>query len=163
MITSRRDYLLRIIDEVGRILGMIIFKRRAGADQEALEMVVTGFQRLFQLDADQIFLLTPDQHYAMLIEDESPEFARDKVLLYAALSVQAGEIYAQQGNRTMARATRINALRFALRARTEFSTDALPDYAPNIPQLLAELGDEPLDAVTAGLLKASEAKPPTRD
>ena len=59
MLTSRRDYILRVIDEVGRLLARITFKRKAGADQEALETVVVGFQRLFNLDADQIFLLTP--------------------------------------------------------------------------------------------------------
>src|SRR5436190_14875310 len=105
MITSRRDYLLRIIDEVGRLLGRVIYKRKAGADQEALETIVVGFQRLFDLDGDQIFLLTPEQHYEMLANEESPEDARDKVLLYAALSVEAGTIYAKQGNRAMARAT----------------------------------------------------------
>jgi len=155
MITSRRDYLLRIIDEVSRILGVIIFKHRAGADQEALETVVTGFQRLFGLDADQIFLLTPEQHYTMLTDDEEvPEFARDKVLLYAALSAQAGEIYAKMGNRAMARATRLNALRFTLKARAQFSAENFPVYAPDIPTLLAALADEPLDAVTAELLRS---------
>ena len=160
MLTSRRDYLLRIIDEVSRILGMIVFKRRAGSDQEALETVVTGFQRLFGLEADQIFLLTPDQHYAMLIDDETSEFARDKVLLYAALSMEAGELYAKMGNHFMARATRLNALRFSLKARTDFPTDALPAYAPDIAKLLASLADEPLDPITADLLKASPPPSP---
>lgn len=155
MLTSRRDYLLRIIDEVSRILGMIIFKHRAGADQEALETVVTGLQRLFDLDADQIFLLTPDQHFEMLIDDETPEFARDKVLLYAALNVEAGAIYAKMGNRAMARATRINALRFVLKARKLFPTDGWPLYAPDVTQLVEELSDETLDPVTAELLKTT--------
>lgn len=160
MLTSRRDYLLRIIDEVSRILGVIIFKRRAGADQEALETVVTGFQRLFEIDADQVFLLTPDHHYEMLTDEDSPEFARDKVLLYAALSAEAGKIYARLGNRAMARATRINALRFALRARAQFSAAGLPTFAPDVGQLLAALADEPLDPVTAALLAAPPGHPP---
>src|SRR3954469_8052618 len=115
MLTSRRDYIVRIIEEVGRLLAMSVFKRKAGADQEALETVVYGFTRLFQLDADQIFLLTPTQHYRLLTEDaETPEFARDKVLLYAALSAEAGALYAKMGNAAMARTTRLNALRFTL-------------------------------------------------
>ena len=152
MITSRRDYVLRIIDEVGRILARVVFKRRAGANQEALETVVVGLQRLFQLDADQVFLLTPDQHYAMLTDEESPEFARDKVLLYAALSAEAGLIYARQEKQAMARATRITALRFVLKARLAFPTEGTPDYAPKIEHLLLALSDESLDAETAELL-----------
>src|SRR3954469_129673 len=102
MLTSRRDYLVRIIEEVGRLLARAVFKRKAGADQEALETVVHGFTRLFQLDADQVFLLTPNQHYELLTEDaESPEYARDRLLLYAALSAEAGTLYAKQGNPLM--------------------------------------------------------------
>jgi hypothetical protein len=157
MLTSRRDYLMRVIDEVTRLLARVVFKRKGGEDREALETVVVGFQRLFQLDADQIFLLTPDQHYTMLTEDEPSEFARDKVLLYAALSAEAGTIYARQGNQAMARATRINALRFSLKARADFPTEGMPDYAPDPKDLIALLSDQPLDAETAALV--TKAKP----
>jgi hypothetical protein len=156
MLTSRRDYLLRIIDEVSRILGQIVFKRRTGADQEAIETVVVGFQRLFNLDPDQIFLLTPEQHYEMLIDEPSPFDARDKVLLYAALSAEAGAIYAKRDNRAMARATRLNALRFTLKARLAFPREGLPPYAPDIATLVQALADEPLDVDTAELLKKAE-------
>ena len=158
MITSRRDYLLRIIDEVGRILARVAFKRRTGSDQEALESVVIGLERLFTLDGDQIFLLTPEQHYAMLTDDvETPEFARDKVLLYAALSAEAGAIYAKQGNRALARATRLNALRFTLRARRDFPGEGLPDYTPKVEELVAALSDEPLDPEATELLNTVAA------
>ena len=159
MITSRRDYLLRIIDEVGRLLARATFKRKTNADQEALEAIVTGFQRLFSLDGDQIFLLTPEQHYAMLTDDPgaTPEDARDKVLLYAALSAEAGAIYAKLGNAALARATRLNALRFTLRARARanFPQEGLPAYAPDTEALAATLAAEPLDAETAELLKTA--------
>ena len=158
MITSRRDYFMRILDEVGRLLARATFKRRQGdTDAAALETVVFGFQRLFALDADQIFLLTPEQHFELLIDDDEPEFARDKVYLYAALSAEAGRIYAQMGNRAMARATFTNALRFTLRARARFSPENLPAYAPRMADLLDALKDEPLDADTAALLNPASA------
>lgn len=160
MITSRRDYILRIIDEVGRILSRAIFKRRAGSDFEALETVVLGFQRLFNLDGDQVFLLTPQQHYEFLTDEESPFDARDKVLLYSALSAEAGAIYARMGNRALARATRLNALRFALKARINYPLEGLPEYAPDVTALLGALGDEPLDPETEELLKTANLPPP---
>jgi len=152
MLTSRRDYLLRIIDEVSRLLARVVFKRRAGADQEALQTVVLGFERLFTLPAHELFQLTPDQHFAMLSDAESPEFARDRILLYAALSAEAGAIYAKLGQRVMARATRLSSLRFALKARANYSAEGLPDYAPDVHALLNALADEPLDAETAALV-----------
>jgi hypothetical protein len=158
MITSRRDYIVRLIEEVGRLLSRVMVKRRKGeSDDSALGTVVFGFERLFRLDADQIFLLSPDQQYDLLIDEEFPEFARDKVLMYAALSVEAGHIYARGGQPAMARATFINALRFTLKARAQFSTDALPSYTPSVPDLLALLQDAPLDPETAALLSGSSA------
>ncbi|HVU22663.1 MAG TPA: hypothetical protein VHE13_00965 [Opitutus sp.] len=156
MITSRRDYMMRIIEEVGRILARIAFKRRKGdSDDSALETVVFGFQRLFDLGADQIFQFTPPQHYEMLVRDEPPDFARDKVLLYAALCTEAGHIYARQGSRDKAAATFSTALNFALRARAAFPSEGWPDYAPSIPDLLDALGDAPLDPATSELLAAA--------
>ena len=155
MLTSRRDYILRVIDEVGRLLSRVIYKRKEGADQEALETVVVGFQRLFNLDSDQIFLLTPEKHYEMIVTDPdaTPEDIRDKLLLYAALSAEAGSIYAKSGNRALARVTRLNALRFSLRARTQFPMDGSPPFAPDVPALIAALADEPLDEATAALIR----------
>ena len=157
MLTSRRDYILRVIDEVGRLLARVTFKRKAGADQEALETVIVGFQRLFGLDSDQIFLLTPEKHYEMIVTepDAAPEDVRDKLLLYAALSAEAGAIYAKSGNRALARVTNLNALRFALRARTKFSMEGAPTYAPDVGALLAALADEPLDADTKALVSSA--------
>lgn len=153
MLTSRRDYILRIIDEVGRLLARIIFKRRNGEDEAALETVVQACERLFALEADQLFQFTPEQHYAMLIEGEPPEIARDKVLLYAALNAEAGQIYQKLGRSAMARASFLNALRFSLRARTELSAENLPAFAPNIAVLRENLADAPLDEATTTLLE----------
>lgn len=153
MLTSRRDYILRIIDEVGRLLARIIFKRRSGENEAALETVVQACERLFALEADKLFQFTPDQHYAMLIEGEPPEIARDKVLLYAALNAEAGQIYQKLGNRAMARGSFLNALRFSLRARAELSAENLPTFAPSIAVLRENLADAPLDEATIALLE----------
>lgn len=155
MLTSRRDYILRLIDEVGRLLARAVMKRRGGAQVEALEAVVHSCERLFDLEADKLFQFTPDQHFVMLAEGEPPEIARDKILLYAALNAEAGQIYRAMGRATMARASTLNALRFALRARLEFPVADLPAYAPAISELREQLSDEPLDAATADLLAAA--------
>lgn len=152
MLTSRRDYILRIIDEVGRLLARIIFKRRGGEPEEALQSIVQACETLFALEADKLFQFTPEQHFVMLAEGEPPEIARDKVLLYAALNTEAGHVYTQLGNRKMARASFLNALRFTARARSEFPADGWPAHAPSLNALRELLADEPLDAATAKLL-----------
>lgn len=156
MITSRRDYMMRILEEVGRLIARLAFKRRKGdTDDTALETVVFGLQRLFNLQADQIFTLNPTQHYEMLTRDEEPEFARDKVLLYAALYTEAGHAYTRLGSRDKAAITFGTALRFVLKARAQFPHEGWPTYAPSITDLLDVLGDTPLDPETTNLLASA--------
>ncbi len=152
MITSRRDYILRIIDEVGRLLARAIFKRRGGAPDEALQTIVQACESLFGLEADKLFQFTPDQHFAMLANGEPPDIARDKILLYAALNTEAGQVYAKLGNKALARGSFLNALRLVARVRNEFSADGWPAHAPSITVLRELLADEPLDAATLELL-----------
>jgi hypothetical protein len=154
MITSRRDYLLRIIDEVGRVLARVIFQRESGRAQDALQSAVQGCERLFNLPAAQLFQFTPDQHFLMLTQGENKEDARAKVLLYAALNTEAARAYAALNNPTMARASWINALRFTLRANQSFGSENLPPYTPDVAELLTLLRDAPLDPETAALVQA---------
>jgi hypothetical protein len=156
MLTSRRDYILRIIDEVSRLLARVIFKHRTGAQEEALQAVVEACERLFSLEASQLFQFTPEQHFVMLTRDEPPEIARDKVLLYAALNLQASRAYAALGNRAMERATLLNALRFTLKGKISFPAEGAPSYTPDLDELVSALGRESLDAETAELLAAAK-------
>lgn len=154
MLTSRRDYILRIIDEVSRLLARVIFKHRAGDDREALETVVQACERLFGLEADKLFQFTPEQHVLMLSEGEPPEIARDKILVYAALNAEAGKIYSQRGNTVMGRASVMNALRLTLRAKAEFAASTpLPDFTPDVNALVGALGAESLDSDITDLLQ----------
>ncbi len=155
MLTSRRDYLLRLIDEVGRLLARALMKRQQSAPLDALDAVVRGCERLFGLEADKLFQFTPEQHFAMLAEGEPPEMASDKILLYAALCAEAGRNYELIGRRELARASTLNALRLYLRARIEFPTAPLPAHAPDPATLQDALADAPLDPETAALLRAA--------
>jgi len=158
MITSRRDYLLRIIDEVGRLLTRLVFQRRNGREKEALQSVVEACERLFGRAANEVFQFTPEQHFLMLTQGEATEDARAKILLYAALNAEAGHAYRGLGNEAMARNSFLNALRFTLRVEKEFpSSDAPPDYAPKIPELLEALKEQPLDPETTELLRAAQS------
>ena len=159
MLTSRRDYILRILDEVGLLLSRVLSKRVDGSHAEALQTVVTACERLFQMEAARLFQFTPDQHFLMLAEGEPPEIARDKVLLYAALSAEAGRCYRALGNAPLARQSLINALRLAAKARQSYAAAGWPAFAPNVDELLGALDGAPLDADTAKLLAAVEMPP----
>jgi hypothetical protein len=159
MLTSKRDYILRIIDEVGELLSRVIFQRSKNRPEDAMQSVVQAGERLFNLEADKLFQFTPDQQFAMLTEHETPEIAGQKVLLFAALNAEAGKIYTTMGNLPMARSCFISALRFTLKAQADFPNDNPPAYAPRVPDLLDALKDAPLDADTAALVSAEHPTP----
>ena len=155
MLTSRRDYLLRIIDEVGLLLRRVLQQRSSGRPDEALQSVVAACERLFQLEAAQLFQFTPDQHVAMLANGEPPDIARDKILLYAALNEEASRCYTTLGQPALSRQSLVNALRLTLKAAQICPGPGEPAYAPDPAKLLQLLGATPLDADTATLVAAA--------
>jgi hypothetical protein len=149
MLTSRRDYLLRLIDEAARLLSRLVSQREKGRPEEAQQALADAFARLFGREFHEVFQFTPDQHYLMLAEDATDETARDRRLLYAALNAEAAQLYDQLGRIELARASRLNALRFTLRALRDGPDAALPAYAPDPAGLAAGLGQAGLDPETA--------------
>ena len=156
MLTSRRDYILRIIDEVGLLLRRGLQQRAAGRPGEGLQSVVAACERLFVMEAARIFQFTPDQHWVMLAEGEPPDIARDKILLYAALNAEAGHCYRTLGNAALARQSCTNALRLTLQAKSAYAAEGWPEYAPKPADLLAALREAPLDADTQALVAAAK-------
>jgi len=156
MLTSRRDYILRIIDEVGLLLRRVLQQRAAGRPGEGLQSVVAACERLFVMEAARIFQFTPDQHWVMLAEGEPPDIARDKILLYAALNAEAGHCYRALGNAALARQSCTNALRLTLKAKSAYAAEGWPEYAPKPADLLAALREAPLDAATQALVAAAK-------
>jgi len=152
MITSRRDYLLRLIEEVGRLLARVTVLRGSRRELDALQAVVQACERLFALEADKLFQLTPAHHFVMLTEGEPSDAARAKVLLYAALNREAALAYTALGNQPMAQASLLNALRFTLKAQLAYGANNAPDYAPSVPELLDRLEGVPLDEELQELL-----------
>lgn len=147
-----RDYLLRLIEQLGQLLRRVTELRDRGSPQEGLQTVMAACERLFGLDAVQLFQFSPDQHYQMLAESDPTEDARNKILIYAALNQEAGLCYLRMNQPQHAAATFLNALRLTLRARRQFGATDWPDFAPPIRDLVARLRETPLDADTAALL-----------
>jgi len=155
MLTSRRDYLLRIIDEVGVLLRRVLQQRASGRPGEGLQSVVAACERLFQLEAAQLFQFTPDQHIVMLAEGEAPDIARDKILLYAALNEEAGRCYRALGNTALSQQSFLNALRLTLKAGQTCPGLGQPAFAPDPATLLQLLDQATLDPDTTALIAAA--------
>jgi hypothetical protein len=148
-----------MIDEVARLLSRLMARGELVKPEESQLTLTLAFERLFGREAVQIFQLTPDQQYLLLGEGEPPDAARDKRLLYAALNAEAARLYDRLGRTELARASRLNALRFALRASQDCPNGDLPAYAPDPSALVTELGATGLDPETADLVRAAGSGP----
>jgi hypothetical protein len=151
----QRDYLLRLIEQAGLLLRRMVEQRERNSPHEALQSLMAACERLFGMDAVELFRFTPDQHFQMLAETETPENARDKILIYAALNTEAANSFELLHQLDRARQCRINALRLVIRARLTFPVDGWPEFAPSITDLLDQLGDAPLDDDTAALIASA--------
>ena len=151
----RRDYLLRIIDQVALLLVRAIRQRESSVPQEGLQSIMAACERLFGMDAVQLFQFTPDQHVLMLAKGEEPEAAHDKIMIYARLNQAAGVCYERLGQANLALQSFTNALRLSLAAKAQSPKAPAPDFAPDMYQLLAKIGT-PADQATADLVAAAQ-------
>ncbi|MEO7600385.1 MAG: hypothetical protein ABIV50_15740 [Opitutus sp.] len=153
----QRDYLLRIIDQVALLLVRAIRQREASAPQEGLQSIMAACERLFGMEAVQLFQFTPDQHVEMLAQGEEPESAHDKIMIYARLNQEAGACYARLGQANLAQQSLVNALRLSLKAKEHCPGCAAPDFAPDFNELMREIGN-PTDPETTQLITSAKAK-----
>lgn len=153
----QRDYLLRLIEEAVQVILQITRLREEGQPSQAVSAVIDGLQKLFGLTVDELASLDTDQLFAQLTREESPENARDKCIIFAALNNQAGLAYADRDLPALAQPAFHLALVFTLRALTGFPRSNLPAITPNVGDLLYHLEGFELPASTLELLAAYRA------
>ena len=153
----QRDYLLRIIDQVALLLARAIRQREASTPQEGLQSIMAACERLFGMEAVQLFQFTPDQHVVMLAKGEDPEAAQAKILIYARLNQEAGACYQRLGQANLAQQSFVNALRLSLEAEAQSPGSAMPDFAPDFKELIHQIGT-PTDPAVTELIAEAKAK-----
>lgn len=153
----QRDYLLRLIEEAVQVILQITRLREEGQPSQAVSAVIDGLQKLFGLTVDELASLDTEQLFGQLTREESPENARDKCIIFAALNNQAGLAYADRDLPALAQPAFHLALVFTLRALTGFPRSNLPAITPNVGDLLYHLEGFELPASTLELLAAYRA------
>jgi hypothetical protein len=150
----QRDYILRLIEQVAQLLSRAIRQRDTSSPHEALQSIMAAFERLFGMEAVQIFRFSPEQHAVMLAENELPDVAHQKLLMYAALNEEAGHCYSRLGQTALAQQTFLNALRFTLKARADYPAFESPAFAPDPTKLQLLIDPASLDEETARWLQS---------
>jgi len=149
---QRQDYLLRLIEELGRFVAEATKFRNAGHHDAALLEILRAQERLFARPAQEFTARPLEEQVRLLIVGEPGANAVEKCAAYAGLIVEAGLIYQSAGQPALA----LGACRFALQiiglAR---QTRPAGDFAParaRIAALLAALPDSEMKTQVAAEL-----------
>jgi hypothetical protein len=148
----RRDYILRMIQELGEALSRINALKNAGQWQQASETLDEQLRRLTEEDADGIVKLTETELLSRLIRDE-PTFAiPDKTLMLASLLKAAGDLAAAQGRLTDTRSYHLKGLQVLLGLLAEGELSDSPRFIPAVEEFVLALGPSELPLQTQALL-----------
>jgi hypothetical protein len=150
----QRDYLLRLLEEAAQVIAQIVHLRDEGQPEQAVSAVIDSLEKLFGLTVTELGSLDTDQLYAQLTLEESPENARDKCIIFAALNNQAGLSYVDKDLPALAQPAFHLALVFTLRALTGYSRAGAPAVTPDVDTLLYHLEGFELPQSTLDLLAA---------
>lgn len=136
MSIARRDYILRLIEQFAEMLGRIVGLRKSGKLDEA--------EKLVRETADGIF-----GSLRSMIDNVDPATAanllasREKIVVYAALTLEQAEIAAAKGENRRATSRRRRALELYLEASRLGELDARS--RANVDALRASLDVANLD------------------
>jgi hypothetical protein len=120
----RDDYFLRFVNLLREALAEAVKLRQGGRHEQALLVIIQTQEKLFVRPAAEFIGLTLDQQIELLRRGEKPVDVRMKLLAYASLMREAGEIYAARDRAELAAGAFQAALHVNLVVATE---DAAPD------------------------------------
>jgi len=158
----RRDYLLSLMEQAIQVILRITLQRETGQHAEAVNSVVDSIEKLFGLTVEDLANMGADQLYDQLTREESPENARNKCIIFAALNYQAGLAYEAKGLPILGQEALHVALVFTLRALVNFPRSDLPPFTPDVEDILRRLEGFDLPRSTVDLLGAYGALPKGR-
>ena len=106
MSPQRQDYLLRLIEELGRFVREVLRSGEKPRAEAALPALVQAQERLFALPAE-VFLGRPlEVQVDLLAKGESSETTADKCITYAGILHHAAELYTALGRPALALSSR---------------------------------------------------------
>ncbi len=135
----RRDYVLRLVQQLSQALAQIVGFRQRGQYEAALGVMDSISRQFLGLSADSLTQLSANELSALLTFNQPAERAYEKCALVAALLKQQGAIYAAQGQAEASADCYLKALHLLLVAVVAEEKITLPDYAPRIADLTADL------------------------
>jgi hypothetical protein len=119
---ERQDYILRLLEELGRFLAEVVKFRQAGHYEAALLTLLQAQERLFVRPVPEFMTRPVEEQVHLLVLGETAAIAREKCLAYANLLTEAGHTYQARGQPALAQDAYQLALHVTLLAALRFSS-----------------------------------------
>jgi hypothetical protein len=148
----RRDYILRMIEELRRVLAGIVALKQGRRWQEVEGTVEEQFKRLVGASAPEALAFSDTELSARLMQGEATQFVRDKTLFLITLFKEAGDAAVAQDRPVQARAFYLKGLNLLLGTFAGAEPTDRPDFVPTVAVFTAALVDAPLPAQTQAML-----------
>jgi hypothetical protein len=153
----RRDYILKMIQEVGQVIARIRSLRKDQRLSEAGECLDVEVQRLLALPVQAVAALSQTELLALVIKSESTLPVREKALVLAALLKEAGDISVEQNRDLEGRSYYLKGLHLLLDTLGQGEILDFPEFVPQVEIFAAALRDGPIPLETnAGLMQHYE-------
>lgn len=151
----QRDYILRLIEQLGQVWALLYTLVTKGQFAEALLLIDQALQRLLGLSLAQAEAVSADDLIDLIRlggtgMDET--MIADQLTVLASLLREAAEIYAIQGEPGRADSQRLKALHLFLAALTGNGSPSTPQMAEAVEPLLQQLSEYELPAGVKDLL-----------
>ena len=119
----RRDYILRMIEEIGKMIAIILGLVNKGENQQAQKLYAEGLKRSLDLDEDAILNMEVDQLRTIFEDKFGESFEGLEVL--AGLLATGGDIHVKNMHFSKAKRSYIKAMQLYQLVESESGTYSL--------------------------------------
>jgi len=148
----QRDYILRMIEELRRVLAAIVAAQQAGRWAEVEGTVEEQVQRLVGAGSAEAVRLSETELAAKLMTGEATHVVRDKMLFLIRLFKEAGDAAVAQDRLEEGRNLHVKGLHLLVGTHWGEEPSEHADFAPPVEAFTAALSDAPLPARTQAML-----------
>ena len=135
----RRDYIMRqiefMVEVIQRVTGLAKEKRY----QAAMSLIDDSLDKLFGLNGTLLTGLSGREPLSQLTFGEETDLSQAKLIAAAALLKEAGDIQAEQDEEDESFRSFVSALELLLTALLNHDNSPLPEYAPEVDELITSL------------------------
>lgn len=135
----RRDYILRMIEELRRMLEVVMTLKAERRWAQVTGTLDEQFQRLVGAPGAHAVRLSDTELLARLLQGEASAFVREKTLFLVALCKEAGEAAAAQGREEESQAFLVKGLHLLLASSQESEPLDSPDFVPRLDAFVTML------------------------